>query len=655
MPYRHHSIPLQRSSDPDHLAILLLSSRPSPSPLLSVRSRMRRIAPGLVATRLILLLDTSMSLRRRPGFTAVLRLLQDLILRCGDGLKLHEVETARPRRGAVKPTRTGNLRYGSIDHHDRLRFDIRRHWRWVLCGSVPRRNLLSRHRSSRRSVRLSSSANKGAAPLVLNNSREEKRPFGPCGPGDGSQALAFPRRISSIGSVGCGKSTMIASLIRQQSEATSASPYGDLRALTCLNPETLLRDFYENVIVSGTPGSGKTTTSVRRIIEPPWHASKPSTLGHNTFGLWHDALRLRQCDSRRNRNCLVSALRNKRCQIPRQASGFTSQPVRFQERGHDATGLVKRLSALDQSRPFPYEMWFDQFRRRQPAARLVYDRVGSDEGIRRFLTGELDYAGSDWPLSKEQTNGSIYGVTQIPTVIGAVAPLFNLPGLEQPLRLSPDVLADMLNGTITQWDNSRLQADNAGVTLPAEPITIVHRSDGSGTTRILTEFLTVATDAWHSGAGFAVAWPEGSKGAKGNEGVAELVRKTPYALGYVEYLYAVEKGLPYAAVRNRSRRFVQPDIESLSAAVPQGDALALEPDQLALASLQSQNPRAYPITSFTWLLMPKRSPDETARGILLDFARWLLTSGQLLCTGLGYAPLPDDLSRRELDLLNHSL
>jgi phosphate transport system substrate-binding protein len=300
-----------------------------------------------------------------------------------------------------------------------------------------------------------------------------------------------------------------------------------------------------------------------------------------------------------------------------------------------------------------YEMSFEQYRYRRPAARLVYDLLGSEEGIRQFLAGELDYAGSDWPLTNDQIKKSPFEIIQLPTLIGAVAPVYNLPGVQQPLRLNPNVLADLLNGTIQQWDDDRLRADNAGAVLPSAPVIVIHRSDGSGTTRILTEFLTAATDAWRGGAGFSVAWPEGSLKANGNEGVATLVRETPFSIGYAEYLYAIQNGLPCASVRNRARRFVQPDLESLSAAVPADESLALEPGKLALATLSSRDPRAYPITSFTWLLLPRRSTDKTAHEILLGFARWLLTSGQLLCSGLGYAPIPDTLARRELRVLDH--
>ena len=280
---------------------------------------------------------------------------------------------------------------------------------------------------------------------------------------------------------------------------------------------------------------------------------------------------------------------------------------------------------------FPYPKWFDEFHKRNPDVQINYQSIGSGGGIRQVTDGTVDFGASDGPMTEEQLAATKVPILHLPTVLGAVVPTFNLAGVET-LRFTPEILAGIFLGKVTRWDDAAIVQANPGVKLPAQAIVPVHRSDGSGTTYVFTDYLTKVSPEWAStaGKGTAVNWPVGI-GGKGNEGVTGLVKQTPNTIGYVELVYAVQNKLPVCAVRNRSGRFVEASLDSITAA--------------AAAD-------AYPIASFTWLLVPTRIKDAEKGRAMKDFLAWMLVDGQKLAPALQYAPLPEaviGLERQALD------
>jgi phosphate transport system substrate-binding protein len=300
--------------------------------------------------------------------------------------------------------------------------------------------------------------------------------------------------------------------------------------------------------------------------------------------------------------------------------------------------------------PYPiYSKWFDEFHKRNPDVQINYQSIGSGGGIRQVTEGTVDFGASDGPMTDEQLAQTKVPILHFPTVLGAVVPTYNLPGSPR-LRLSGDVLAGIFLGRITQWNDPAIVAENPDVTLPAEPIVPVHRSDGSGTTYVFVDYLTKVSAEWAKsvGTGTAVSWPVGL-GGKGNEGVSGLVKQTSNALGYVELIYAVQNELPYADVRNAAGRWVRASLDSVTAA-----AAAASADMPADFRVSITNPPAadaYPIASFTWFLVPSRIPDQAKGTAIKQFLEWMLGDGQSFAKALGYAPLPETvvaLERRAL-------
>jgi len=277
---------------------------------------------------------------------------------------------------------------------------------------------------------------------------------------------------------------------------------------------------------------------------------------------------------------------------------------------------------------------------------VSYDAVGSEAGIAQLAEGKVDFAASDIPLSAENTAAQLR-VAQFPIVLGAVVPIYNLPGLERNLRLTPEVLAGIYSGAIVKWNDPRILAANRGAHLPGTEIAVVHRSDGSGTTYVWTNFLALASPEWKAGvgAGPEVRWPVGV-GAAGNNGVAESVEKTPNAIGYVELIYAIQHELNYAAVRNPAGEFVKADLQSITLAAAGAPGAAGSPNRFSL--LNSGGRDAYPISTFTWLLVPAEGLSAEKRAAIVALLDWMLTSGQKECASLGYAPLPHDIAASEL-------
>ena len=288
-----------------------------------------------------------------------------------------------------------------------------------------------------------------------------------------------------------------------------------------------------------------------------------------------------------------------------------------------------------------YQKWIIDYNAAHEGVELNYQSIGSGGGVRQFTDGTVDFGASDAPMSDVEIAAVDGNVLHVPTVLGAVVPTYNLEVGDAPLNFSPDVLADIFLGQITSWSDARLAAINPSRTLPDQEIVVVHRSDGSGTSYIWTEYLTKVSPAWADqvGTGKSVNWPVGL-GGKGNEGVTATVRQTPGALGYVEFGYALLNGLPAGNVQNRSGAFVTPTIEAVTAAAA-GAMVSMGPDTDFRVSLtDADGTDAYPIASFTWLLLRKTYDDPAKARALIDFVWWAVTEGEAEAPALGYAPIP---------------
>jgi phosphate ABC transporter phosphate-binding protein len=305
-----------------------------------------------------------------------------------------------------------------------------------------------------------------------------------------------------------------------------------------------------------------------------------------------------------------------------------------------------RLHAAGATLPAPlYLKWFQS-----AGMSVAYDAVGSAAGIEQLAAGQVDFAASDMPLGPENTPQQLH-VTQFAMVLGGVVPIYNLPALGRGLRLTPDLLAGIYSGAIRKWNDSRILAVNRGARLPDAEISVVHRSDGSGTTFVWTNYLSLVSSEWKSttGAGAEIHWPVGT-GATGSNGVADLVEKTPNAIGYVELIYAIQHELSYAAVRNPAGQFVMADLASITTAA--SGAANSGGTGFRYSILNSPAKGAYPISTFTWVLVPTEGLSDEKRSAIAALLNWMLTSGQKQCSSLGYAPLPRDLALSELQAVS---
>ncbi|MGH7672135.1 MAG: phosphate ABC transporter substrate-binding protein PstS [Gemmatimonadales bacterium] len=288
-----------------------------------------------------------------------------------------------------------------------------------------------------------------------------------------------------------------------------------------------------------------------------------------------------------------------------------------------------------------YQKWILTFNQANPTVQLNYQSIGSGGGIRQFSEGTVDFGGTDAPMSDSAIAAIQGNAFHIPTVLGAVVPTYNLPGVTQPVRFTPGVLADIFLGKITKWNDARLAGDNPGVALPNQDIIVVHRSDGSGTTYVWVDYLTKVSPEWAQrvGRGTSVNWPVGL-GGRGNEGVTATVRQTPGAIGYVELGYALINKMAVGAVRNKAGNWITPSLESVTAAAAGAmDDMGPNTD-FRVSITDPPGAQAYPIASFTWLLVRKTYPDAAKARELVKFIWWSLTEGQAKAPTLGYAPLP---------------
>ncbi len=312
-----------------------------------------------------------------------------------------------------------------------------------------------------------------------------------------------------------------------------------------------------------------------------------------------------------------------------------------------AASAAVTINAAGATFPAPiYQKWFEEFRKAHADIQINYQSIGSGGGIRQLTEGTVDFGASDMPMTDEQLSKiTKFKVLHFPTVLGGVVATYDLPGAGS-LKFSGATLAGIYLGTITKWNDPAIAKDNPGVKLPNDDITVVHRSDGSGTTFVWTDYLSKVSSTWKSkvGANTSVSWPVGL-GGKGNEGVAGLVKQTPGSIGYVELIYAVQNHMEYAAVKNAAGNFVKADFNSISEAA--AGAAKDMPADFRVSITNAPGKGAYPISSFTWMLIPATIPDGTKKTDIVNFLNWMLTTGQGEAEGLSYAPLPKAVVAKE--------
>jgi phosphate transport system substrate-binding protein len=306
------------------------------------------------------------------------------------------------------------------------------------------------------------------------------------------------------------------------------------------------------------------------------------------------------------------------------------------------------LNGAGASFPYPiYAKWFSDYNKIHPDIQINYQSIGSGGGIRQLLSGTVDFGASDAPMNDEQLGQAKTKILHFPTVLGAVVPTYNIPGVSQELNFTPDILVDIYLGKITKWNDAEIAKSNQGVDLPAQDIVVVHRSDGSGTSYVWTDYLSKASAEWQGkvGRSTSVNWPVGL-GGKGNEGVTGLVKETPGAIGYVELNYAVQNQIPYGRVRNAAGAFVKADLAGVTAAAA-GYAKAM-PEDFRISITNAPGKAAYPIASFTYLLIPTKIEDASKKRVIKDFLTWMLKDGQQEAEPLSYARLPKEVVAKEM-------
>ncbi len=301
--------------------------------------------------------------------------------------------------------------------------------------------------------------------------------------------------------------------------------------------------------------------------------------------------------------------------------------------------------------PYPiYSKWFDEYHKKFSTIQINYQSQGSGAGIKQVTEGTVDFGATDGPMNDEQLkayrdkHGS--GILHFPTVLGAVVPTYNISNVTSSLKFTPEALAGIYLGKITKWNDLAITGPNKGVSLPANDIVVVHRADGSGTTYCWTDYLSKISDEWMSkvGKGTSVNWPVGL-GGKGNEGVMGVVKQTPNSIGYVELIYAIQNNTPFGDVRNSSGEFVKASLAGVSAAA-EGAAKNM-PDDFRVSITDAPGKIAYPISTFTWLLVPEKISDAAKRDAIKGFLNWMMTDGQNYTEGLAYGKLPPPVVAKE--------
>ena len=302
--------------------------------------------------------------------------------------------------------------------------------------------------------------------------------------------------------------------------------------------------------------------------------------------------------------------------------------------------------------PYPmYSKWFNEYHNRNSGVQINYQSIGSGGGIKQLQAGTVDFGASDMPMTDEQLSQTKFKVVHIPTVLGAVVPAYNIPGVKGEVKFTGPLIADIFLGKITNWNDPQIEKLNPGVKFPNQAIVVVHRSDGSGTTFIFTDYLSKVSPDWAStvSKNTSVKWPVGL-GGKGNEGVAGMIRQIDGSIGYVELIYAIQNNIPFGSVKNKAGNFIKASLESTTAAAA-GAAAKMPPDyRVSITNADGKD--AYPLASFTWLLIPQQSKDANKGKILQDFLKWMATDGQNDTKQLSYAPLPKEVVERVLKTIN---
>jgi phosphate transport system substrate-binding protein len=297
-----------------------------------------------------------------------------------------------------------------------------------------------------------------------------------------------------------------------------------------------------------------------------------------------------------------------------------------------------------------YSKWFSEYNKQHPNVEINYQSLGSGAGIRQITNQTVFFGATDGPMTNDQLTAAPGKILHIPTVLGAVVPVYNIPNVTAELKFTGPVLADIYLGKITKWNDPAIAKLNAGVNLPGSDITVVHRSDGSGTTYIWVDYLAKVSTEWKTkvGVNTSVNWPAGV-GGKGNEGVAGLVTQSPGSIGYVELIYALQNKIKYASVQNMAGEFTRATVESVTAAA--AAAAAKMPPDFRVSITNAEGKGVYPISSFTWLLLYENPKDKGQAKTMLEFTKWALTDGQKYCAELGYAPLPESVVKLEMAAL----
>ncbi len=319
--------------------------------------------------------------------------------------------------------------------------------------------------------------------------------------------------------------------------------------------------------------------------------------------------------------------------------------------GAQSSGTVL-LNAAGATFPYPiYSKWFDVYHQQHPNIQINYQSIGSGGGIRQLLAGTVDFGASDGPMSDEQLGQAKFKILHFPTVLGADVPSYNIAGVTGELNFTQKAIAGIFLGTITKWNDPEIAKANPGVNFPGNDIVVVHRSDGSGTTYIWTDFLSKISEEWKNkvGKGTSVNWPVGL-GGKGNEGVSGLVKQTPNSIGYIELIYAVQNNISYGKVQNAADKFVKADLAGVTAAAEMASKEI--PDDFRVSITNAPGATSYPVSSFTWLLIPAQISDAAKRDAITGFLKWMLNEGQNYNEGLSYSRLPKPVIAKELKAIS---
>jgi phosphate transport system substrate-binding protein len=314
-------------------------------------------------------------------------------------------------------------------------------------------------------------------------------------------------------------------------------------------------------------------------------------------------------------------------------------------------GQTIQINGAGATFPYPiYSKWFSEYNKLHPKVEINYASIGSGGGIQQLTKETVFFGATDGPMSDEQLKAAPSPILHFPTVLGAVVPVYNIPGMTTELKFSGQLLADIYLGKVTKWNDPAIAKLNGGAKLPATDVTVVHRSDGSGTTYIWVDYLSKVSPEWKSkvGVGASPNWPTGV-GGKGNEGVSGLVTQTPGSIGYVELIYALQNKISFGSVQNAAGEFLKGSVEAVTTAA--AGAAANMPADFRVSITNAAGKGAYPISSFTWLLLYENPKDKTQSKTMVDFLKWALVDGQKFCADLHFAPLPSSVIKLEMAAL----